>query len=75
MDGAGVQVLETVARHVDARRTRFTVICPSDNGVWQLLHLAGLHREAYVHESADEALRPWVGDEDDDPSAGEKALV
>jgi anti-anti-sigma factor len=75
MDGAGVKVLESAARHIDARHTRFTVICPPDNGVSRLLHLAGLHREAYVHESADEALRPWIVDGDEDPSAGEKALV
>ena len=29
MDGAGVKVLESAARHIDARHTRFTVICPS----------------------------------------------
>ncbi len=75
MDGSGVKVLESAARHIDARHTRFTVICPSHNGVWHLLQLVGLHREAYVHESAEEALRQWIGDEDEDPSAGQKALV
>jgi len=74
MDGAGVEVLESAARHIDARHTRFTVICPSNHGVSRLLHLAGLHREAFLHESADEALRPWIGDEDD-RSAGEEVLV
>jgi anti-anti-sigma factor len=74
MDGAGVRVLESAARQIDARRTRLAVICPSDNGVWRLLQLVGLHREAFVHESADEALRPWIGDKDDS-SAGEKPLV
>jgi len=75
MDGAGVKVLESAARHIDAGRTRFTVICPPDNQVRRLLELAGLQREALVHESADEALRPWIGDEDEDHSADEKALI
>jgi anti-anti-sigma factor len=75
MDGAGLKVLESAARHVDARHTRFIVICPSDNGLWRLLQIAGLHREAYVHESADEALRPWIGNKEGEASAAEKALV
>jgi anti-anti-sigma factor len=75
MDGTVVKVLENAALHIDARRTRFAVICPSGNKVWHALRLAGLHRGAFVHESADEALRPWLGDEDEDPSPGEKALV
>ena len=73
MDGAGVKVLESAARHIDARHTRFAVICPSDHAVWRILQLAGLQGEACVYGSAVEALRPWTRDEDDDRSRGEEA--
>ena len=75
IEGTGIKVLENAARHIDARRTRFAVICPSGTEAWQALQSAGLQREAFVHESVDEAMRPWLGDEDEDPSADEEVLV
>jgi anti-anti-sigma factor len=75
IESTGVKVLENAARHIDAKRTRFAVICSSRTEVWRALLAAGLHREAFVYESADEAMRPWLGDEDEDPSADEEVLV
>lgn len=75
MDEAGVKVLESTARHIDARHTRLAVICPSDRRVWSLLQLVGLDQQALVFESAAEALWPWIRAKDEDLPGAEKAPV
>ena len=75
MDVAGLRVLTLGGPLVEeGQRTRFAVICPEDNPVGRLLELAGAQRELTVHESAREALRPWLGDADGARSAVEKPL-
>ena len=74
LDAAGLRVLTTSARHIEEARTRFAVICPEESPVGRLLELAGAQRELNVHGSAGEALRPWLGDEEGELSAGERAF-
>ncbi len=74
LDAAGLRVLTLSARHIEEARTRFAVICPEESPLRQLLELAGAQRELNVHGSAIEALRPWLGDEEGELSAGERAL-
>ena len=74
LDAAGLRVLKVGARHIEEARTRFAVICPEESPVRRLLELADAQRELSVHESAIEALRPWLGDEEGEPSPRERAL-
>ncbi len=60
MDATGLGVLAGAARLGGEGQARFIVICPSGHRVARLLQLTGLHRVLEVHESADEALQPWL---------------
>ena len=74
MDAAGLGVLADGARRGADARARFAVICPPRHRVERLLQLAGLHRVLNIHESADDALGPWLGSEEEAVSAGEAVL-
>ena len=51
------------ARHIDASHTRFHGIPPSTTASGTSAAGRPASR-GYVHESAEEAFRPWIGDED-----------
>ncbi len=68
MDAAGLGVLAKGARHIEDGRVRFAVICPSDHRVMPLLQLAGIERALNIHESADDALGPWLGEAGETPA-------
>ena len=60
MDSAGLRVLLQSARHMGDAGIRLAAILPSDHRLTQLPQLVGLHRQLSVHESAEDALRPWL---------------
>jgi anti-anti-sigma factor len=62
IDSAGLGVLLQGARHIEDGGVRFAVILPSDRRLAQLPQLVGLHRQLSVHESREDALRPWLDD-------------
>ena len=66
MDTAGLGVLVEGQRHIEDGRVRFAVICPSDHRVMRFLQLAGQEGALSIHESAADALGPWL-----DGKAGE----
>ncbi len=45
---------------------RFAVICPSDHRLAP--QLTGLNRALDVHESTDDALGPWLDNEEEMPA-------
>jgi anti-anti-sigma factor len=67
MDSAGLQVLLQSARHIEESGVRFAVVLPSDHPLTGQPHITGLHRRMNVHESAEDALGPWL-DEAGEPS-------
>ena len=71
MDEAGLRVLENGARHT--LTGRFAVICPEDSEMTPLLRRDGLHGALNLHQSAIDALRPWLADEDEELAGDEKA--
>jgi anti-sigma B factor antagonist len=68
MDSAGLQVLLQSARHIEEGGVRFAVVLPSDHPLARQPHLTGLHRRINVHESAEDALGPWL-EEGGEPTA------
>ena len=66
IDDAGVRVLVDGARPIEDGRVRFAVICPPDHKL--AAQLSGLGRALHVHESAYDALEPWLDNEEEIPA-------
>lgn len=68
MDSAGLRVLVRGGRHIEDAGTRFAVILPPDHRLAQLPQRVGLRRLLDVHESMDDALRPWLDEAGEIPA-------
>jgi anti-anti-sigma factor len=60
IDAAWLRVLEEGAHLLEGAGVHFAVICPSGHELADIPQLACLHHVLNVHESTEDALRPWL---------------
>ena len=60
LDGTGLKALVEGSHRIEEARVRFSVVCPAGGEVARLLGQTEAQRALNVHESLDDALKPWL---------------